>query len=189
MFCNSCNHNDNEGGESKKEKTIKTRYCKYCGSIVDNKTKICTGCGKKYFRWIRFTKILTVIALILVIIATSTLCVLQYVNTQNLKEKISDLENENQYLLKENGKKEVTINSLQMEIDDLNDENLELLKKNWYNSSELEFYEEHAVMVNENSEKYHKYGCADFDQSYFGVYDVELAKLMGYSACPKCHQT
>ena len=37
-------------------KKVKARYCKFCGSLIDNETKICGGCGKKYFK-IKFKKI------------------------------------------------------------------------------------------------------------------------------------
>ena len=50
----------------KKEKKGKTKYCSRCGSVIDNNTKVCTGCGKKYFRGIRFNKFSVIIFLLVV---------------------------------------------------------------------------------------------------------------------------
>ena len=165
----------------KKEKPIKTKYCSRCGSVVDNKTKVCTGCGKKYFRGFRFTKFsITVIALALVIATVSTLCVLQNINTQELKDEISDLE-------KQVSTKQSTINRLESKVDDLEDEISDLKFGNLTDKWALEFYEEYAVLVNENSKKYHKYGCDDFDSSSFWIYNINAAEQKGYYACSKCH--
>ncbi len=164
-----------------KGKTAKTKYCSRCGSVVDNKTKTCTGCGKQYFRGFRFTKFsITVIALALVIATVSTLCVLQYINTQELKDEISDLE-------KQVSTKQSTINRLESKVDDLEDEISDLKFGNLTDKWALEFYEEYAVLVNENSKKYHKYGCDDFDSSSFWIYNINAAEQKGYYACSKCH--
>ena len=31
---------------AKREKAVRKKYCSCCGSLIDNKTKKCTGCGK-----------------------------------------------------------------------------------------------------------------------------------------------
>lgn len=44
----------NENGEHDLGDTLTkntaVRYCKYCGSLINNETKQCTGCQKQYFR-------------------------------------------------------------------------------------------------------------------------------------------
>lgn len=57
---------------SKPEKKVKVRYCSRCGGLIDNGTKICTGCGKKYFKLnIKINKTtLTVASLVLLLIVS-----------------------------------------------------------------------------------------------------------------------
>lgn len=104
-----------------KEKPVKVKYCSRCGALIDCTTKVCTGCGKKYFRGLRFNKFsITVIALLSVIAAVSTLCVLQYSNIEELNEQISHLEEENSRLRS-------NIVVLQDDLDELNREYISLL--------------------------------------------------------------
>lgn len=155
-------------------KPVKIKYCSRCGSAIDNKTKKCTGCGKQYFRGLRFTKFsVTVIILVLVFAALSALCVLQYINVDRLETKVSDLEQQVKY-------KETTIKIKDATIKRLEDEK-------WDNWAKLYFFDTYAVMVNSGSKKYHKYGCSDFDESYFWIYNIEAAEDKGYYACSKCH--
>lgn len=160
----------------KKEKPAKTKYCSRCGSVVDNKTKTCTGCGKKYFRGFRFTKFsITVIALALVIATVSTLCVLQYVNTQELKDEISDLE-------RQVSTKQSTINRLENEVDDLEDEK-------WENWAKINFYDNAVVIVGDDgTDVYHKYGCSKLDTSNgYWILNEEAADYRGYDRCSRCN--
>jgi len=50
---------------------------------------------------------------------------------------------------------------------------------------QLKFYEENIGLISENN-KYHTYGCEDFDDSSFWGYNVEQAEALGYRPCPKC---
>ena len=162
--------------EPKKEKPIKKRYCSKCGSMVDNKTKICTGCGKQYFKGFKFTKFsITVIVLALVIAILSTFCVLQYINTQELSDEISALEGQVR-------NKETTISTLQNKIDNLQKENADDLLK-------LMFFEEYAELVpNDGSYTYHKYGCPKLDDdANFWILNTEAAK-QDYYKCSYCHK-
>ena len=169
----------------RKEKTIKTKYCSRCGSVIDNKTKTCTGCGKQYFRGFRFNKISVVIIISLFSIVTlSTLCVFQYLNTQTL---ISDSKAEISRLEQQVKSKDSTIKQLEDEIGGLKDEISDLEFDSIIDNWALDFYEEYAVIVNEYSNIYHKYGCDDLDESYFWIYNIDLAEQKGYYACPKCH--
>lgn len=163
--------------KEKQGKKTKIKYCSHCGSQIDPVTKKCTGCGKQFFRGFKFTKFsVTVIALALVIVTISTLYVLQYINTQELKGEIST--------------KQSTVIRLENEIDDLEKElnNYKGYRVDYIiATNHLEFYEKYAVLVNENSNKYHKYGCDDFDESYFWIFNIDYAKQQGYYACSKCH--
>lgn len=159
---------------SKQAKSVKMKYCSRCGSVVDNKTKTCTGCGKKYIKGIRLNKFsVTVIILSLVIATISTLCILQYVNTNELKKDVEALKYQ--------------VSNKQSTINRLNEENNDLRIGNYEDKWALEFYDKYAVCVNSNSKKYHKYGCDDFDESYFWIYNIEAAEQEGYYPCPKCH--
>ena len=146
----------------KKEKKVKTRYCSRCGSLIDNKTKACTGCGKQYFK-IRFTKF-TILAIILVI--SIIFNVVQLIDRNAIDER-------RYYWMNEADK-------LQGQVNDLENEK-------WENWAKLYFFDNHAVIVDEHSKKYHKYKCDDLDTSYFWIYNTEAAEAKGYYACPKCH--
>ena len=166
-------------------KPVKIKYCSRCGSAIDNKTKKCTGCGKQYFRGLRFTKFsVTVIVMSLVILALSALCIFQYINTQtatsDLQAEVSRLEQQVKSKDSTIKTKDSTIKRLEGEIDDLEDEK-------WGNYFELQFYDNHAALVDQHSKKYHKYGCDDFDSSYFWIYNIEAAEDRGYYECSKCH--
>lgn len=159
----------------KKEKPAKAKYCSRCGSAIDNKTKTCTGCGWQYFRGFRFTKFsVTVIALVLVIATVSTLCVLQYVNTQDLKDEISDLE-------RQVSTKQSTINRLESKVDDLEDQV-------WENRELVNFVDDYVVFVEDDgTDLYHKFECYKFKGESFWVFNTEAARGRDYTACPYCH--
>ncbi len=48
------------------------------------------------------------------------------------------------------------------------------------------FYAHHAACVSENDRYYHHPDCDDFDDSYFYIYNTELAEVKGYTPCPIC---
>lgn len=155
----------------KKEKPLK--YCSRCGSVINSKTNACTGCGKQYFRGFRFTKFsTTVIVMSLVIAIVSTLCVFQYVNTQ---DRINDLE-------KQLDTKQSIIINLQEEEASLRKDHL----KNWLKAR---FFDENAEIIGSNNPKYyHKYGCSALDTSDgFWIYHTNAAIILGYVECPYCH--
>lgn len=156
---------------SKKEKPIKTKYCSRCGSVIDNNTKACTGCGKQYFKGIRikFNKFsITVIALALVIVTLLTLCILQFVNTQDLQKDLDD--------------KKTTIRRLEQQVDNLNDEK-------WENKDKIDFYDRSVVIIGDDgTETYHKYGCSKLDTSNgYWILNSEAADYRGYDKCSRCN--
>jgi len=162
-----CSNIDENEAENAKFQKTKIRFCKFCGGRIDAQTKKCSGCGKQYFKGIKFNKFLiTVLILSLVIISSITLNIVQSIE---MKELIEDKE----YF------KEKTYEQ-QVEISDLN-------KKIVKSNNVLDFYEKHVVIVGDDgTKKYHKYGCDDLDTSYFWAYNIEAAKDRGYYACSKC---
>ncbi len=164
-----------DSSDFKNKPKAKTRFCSYCGSIVDNETKVCTGCGKKYFKGIAFNKFsITATVLSLVIITVSTLCVLQYSKTQKLQKDI-------EYLELQNSNKQTTINRLNDEIDDL--------ERDVTNYIDLaNFVDECVVFIEDDGTNlYHKYECSRFKGEGFWAFNVETAKVRGYKECPQCH--
>ena len=150
------------------------KYCSRCGSAIDNKSKICTGCGKQYFKGFKINKFsITIMLFSFVIILVSILCASQYSDIQELKSEIVSLET----LV--NAKQE-HIDRLKNKIDDMEDDRDE-------DRDKLEFYEEYAVLVNEGSDYYHKYGCPMFDESSFWIYNIAAAESRGYEPCFDCY--
>ena len=65
------------------------------------------------------------------------------------------------------------ISSLQFEINDM--------------ENKVSFYEQHVVFVSDDgTEVYHKYGCSQFDSSYFWAYNTKAAESKGYEPCGNC---
>ena len=154
--------------EEKQDKKIKIKYCSQCGSQIDPVTKKCTGCGKQYFRGVKFNKCsIAVIALTLVIATLSILCVSQYKNIQELNKENSDLETQVK-------NKQSTIDSLQSQV--------------WDNEELVDFVDDYVVFVEDDGTNYyHKYECYRFKGDYFWAFNLNAARDKGYKACPYCH--
>ena len=155
--------------------TSKNKHCSRCCSIIDNETDICPGCGKKIFKGIKFNKFsVTVIILLFVISLVLTLCVIQFVNTRELKKEI----NENQ----------VTISRLEQQVSSKENKIKDLEKEISINRKKISFFDNYAVIVpNDNRNKYHKYGCIWLeDIKGFWIYNTEAVKDR-YTECPFCH--
>ena len=175
------------------KKTAPVKYCSRCGSAIDSKTKKCTGCGKQYFRGLRFTKFsVTIIILSLVIAVLSTVCVLQFLNVQalgsahqteidKLKSKISSLEQQIKTKDSTIKTRDTTIKNLEKEIDKLEEEA-------WDNWSKLYFFDNYAEIVpDDGTRTYHKWGCSKLDTSDgFWIFNTAAAED-DYKKCPTCH--
>lgn len=71
-----------------KEKKVKTKYCSKCGSLVDNETKICSGCGKKYFKGLKFKNFsLAIFILYSLLIVSLILNIIQFIELQRKNEE------------------------------------------------------------------------------------------------------
>lgn len=145
----------------KSQKESKRMYCSRCGAIIDNRTKQCTGCGKKYFRGFILNKFsITVIVLSVVLVASVIFNIVQhnkidylYRNENNLKDRVTKLEEKN--------------SDLKAEVSDLEGEI-------WDNASKIDFFDEHVVFVEDDgTNKYHKYECDKFVSEYFWAYNTE----------------
>lgn len=53
-----------------------TTYCRLCGKPIDDETKVCSGCGKQYFRGIK-PMVFLCIVLILAVLALSAVAIAQ----------------------------------------------------------------------------------------------------------------
>jgi hypothetical protein len=51
---------------------------------------------------------------------------------------------------------------------------------------ELNFWRDSAVIVTTTGEKYHTYDCYHIDGRRYYIYNIELAKYKGYTACLDC---
>jgi len=64
-------------------KVQKSTYCKQCGSLINGKTKKCSGCGKQYFKFSKLVFIWCVLAVL--VIGLGGLNVYQYLEYQALE--------------------------------------------------------------------------------------------------------
>lgn len=78
-----------ESQENNIKKKYRTKFCKLCGGQIDDHTKKCSGCGKQYFKGIKFNKFLMTIIVLSAIILTSVIInIVQFVKIENLTDKV-----------------------------------------------------------------------------------------------------
>lgn len=160
----------------KKEKNIKIKYCSKCGSVIDTETKVCTGCGKKYFMGIKLNKFsIPVFVLSILLSASIVMNFIQYNEINNLSIQEDDLRMKVSGYISQ-------VTNLENEVSNLKDEKRE-------NSSKLRFFDNYAAIVGDDgTKKYHKYDCSSLDTSDgFWIFNIEAAEQKGYYACPRCH--
>lgn len=160
--------------------TVPKRFCSHCGSPIDEETKICTGCGKRYFKGVKhiFGKLfskqhiaLTIVSFVLLISVITNIVLA--VNVADLdrayginRDKVENYEDRIDGYLDR-------INDLENEIDGL--------------ENDLYFYDQHVVFVSDDGTSiYHKLDCYKFDDSYFWAYNTEYAEYLGYTPCSWC---
>lgn len=151
----------NKNKESKK-------FCSHCGGGIDPITKKCNGCGKQYFKGIKFNKFSVAIIVISMILVTSVILnIIQYNKIDTMMLRQTYLEDETKELYKELS---------------------ELRSTRWENQGLANFVDKYVVFIEDNGTKrYHKYNCEDFKGESFWVFNTEAAEGEGYYACPKCH--
>ena len=149
------------------------RYCTHCGSLIDEDTKICTGCGKQYFKGIKYFlgKIFCKKHLALVIVSF-VLLVSLIVNIV-LAVNVADLDRAYHINRDKVEKYEDLIDDYRNEIDGL--------------ENDLYFYDKYVVFVSDDGTNlYHKVDCYKFDSSSFWAFNIDAAKDKGYRACSWC---
>ena len=190
--------------KAKKVKQMKKKYCSRCGALIDPQSKQCTGCGKKYFKGIRFNKFaVTITVLSLVIAALIGLNVFQYLNNTVVNEElrktsiiIENLEVANENLEEKNEDLEGEVERLSAKVFDLGltlerqKQSIEFMEERDDENSELVLFCKDYVEIvsNDGTNIYHKYGCIYLDLSKgFLIYNTDLAEGRGYIRCPYCH--
>lgn len=144
------------------------KYAKQYVYLIDNETKKCTGCGKQYFKGIKFTARSLVVTLLAIGLSLSV--ILNVVQLANM----TDLNNNIEYWKNKADKLEDNVSDLRSDLL----ENKELVT----------FIDEFVVFVEDDgTDYYHKYECYKFKGNYFWAYNVDAAKEQGYTACPSCH--
>ena len=68
------------------ENRRKQIYCKNCGSIIDNATKRCTGCGKQYFR---AKLVIPYIAMFALLTLSICMNIMQYIHNEKAVETLA----------------------------------------------------------------------------------------------------
>lgn len=176
--------------EAKKSKQPKRKYCSRCGGVIDPQSKRCTGCGKQYFRGIRFKKCsAATIVLSLVIVALMGLNVYQLIIHFRNKEAFYQAQTTAQTLKKENADLNTKVNSQKVTIQIKEDEIASL--KNSTDLYELYFdfcFDHVRIIGNDGTNVYHRYACNKLDMSNgFLVLNSEAADYQNYTRCSSCH--
>ena len=155
--------------------TNNMKYCSRCGSPIDNETKICTGCGKQYFKGIRFTKHSAAILVLSLLLAyTATACAVQHFKIQNLNAELLSFSEQN--------------SSLQVQVSGLQNHISYLQQVTSSDRKLIDFIDEYVVFVEDDgTDLYHKYDCHRFKKASFWAYNTEAAIESGYRECPYCH--
>lgn len=147
-------------------KPEKKKYCKKCGSEIDQKTKKCTGCGKQYFHLPKIT-VLNIV-LIVLLVCLFGLNVYQYWRSTELTKDLEKANANYSEIISQYG---------------------ELYESNKAAELENSFWESHAVICTSEGKKYHCYGCSHLDDRECTVYSYEMAKRLGYEPCLDCINT
>ena len=188
----------------KKVKQPKRKYCSRCGSLIDPQTKQCTGCGKKYFKGIRFNKFTAAImALSLVIVALIGLNIFQCFNRFRFNEelhkeqiKVENLELENENLEKKNedlrrkvADLQTTVNNQRTTVQIYREEAEDLRDRNEFYYAFFCFCDDYVEVIGDDGTNMcHKYGCKKLDMSEgFWILNTDAAKYEGYIQCQQCH--
>ena len=164
------------------QQNSKNIFCKQCGSMIDKESKICSGCGKQYFRMSNFAKKpVVMVALLLIVIALTVICVFQQINISKQASEVQNLITETVDLKEQVSTKQSTINTLHSRIN--------ALERDVKSYKELSaFVNNYVVFIEDDGTKrYHKFECDKFVGESFWVYNIEAAKSNGYRECQLCH--
>lgn len=163
---------------NKKAETVNkeslVRFCCKCGKPINPETKKCTGCGKQYFKGLKFyfktiftKKRILPIALSVILIISLISNIIQAIDIKDYQDIVRD--------------QHETIDEktdLLYTFVEIGAEQYQLLK----------FYEENVVIIPTNgSNLYHKYGCEDLDTPSLIIYTITQARQLNYAPCKKCY--
>lgn len=175
--------------KAKKAKKVKIKYCSHCGSLIDNETKQCTGCGKQYFNGIRFNKVFfIVLSFSLALLLAIAFIVYQYNEINELKEGSSNNENEIDSLTSQVGWLKSEKMFLEKRVNSLEEQNWDLQYLVDDYEDLVDFVDDFVVFIEDDGTNlYHKYECYKFKGNSFWVYNTEMAIANGYNKCTLCH--
>ena len=140
------------------------RYCQKCGGVVDPETKICTKCGKQYFKFPKKQMGRAVVVLLFLAMAGG----LAYLYTQN------------QALVKENESISHQLRKAKLSYTTVYSNYQSITK-------EYGFYHNHAVIILDNQPYYHSFGCSSLPLlDNKRILNIEAAIDYGYEPCPEC---
>ena len=174
----------------------KNRYCKNCGTSVDNITVFCPSCGGNNFK-----KMSSFISAIPIAILAFFL-VLSILFNIFQGSKISQYDDQYLYSEQKIYTLEAEINDLSQQISDLESDQAELrstnsqmeeqiveLEEEMLSYEELsDFIDRHVVFIeDDNSNLYHKFNCSNFKRKSFWAYNIDNAISRDYTPCPQCH--
>lgn len=136
----------------------KRKYCSQCGGLINNKTKVCEGCGKQYFK-VFSSKIIVMIIIAILLVVSIVISLILHIQNTKLNDRIEELEIENQQYY-----------------------------NYWVESFEqIAFFDEFVVFVEDDGTNwYHKYECRRFTGNDFWAFNIDAAIIDGYKPCPFC---
>ncbi len=144
---------------NKKRKNKKIRYCKLCGGLIDQKSRICTKCGKKYFKFKKNAILPIILSLALTV---------SVIGNIEMYDELSFYE--------------WKIEQLEKDLEEEKEENFEKNDARFFLTMYI------AIIDAEKPYYYHRYGCEllDTTKSILAYNDNE-AENRGYEPCPQCH--
>lgn len=113
-----------------------------------------------------------ILALLILTTAISVLFLKEYNKNIDLQNRIYELDSEMSRLEKQYSMVKNTRDNV--------------IKTRDLMKEELDFWQNHAVIVTEYGEKYHTFGCQYIKGSSFWIYNSEAAKSRGYEPCSVC---
>ena len=135
--------------------------CPHCDQEIPNKSEFCIFCGEKLpqKKKARTTIILSILLAFSLIVAGGELV----------------------YILIREGQVSQLIDNYDHNLAIRKERINELEKKAYFLDNNI------AIVPNDGTRLYHKYGCSNLDLSSFWAYNNNIAIEIGYEPCPQCH--
>ena len=159
---------------------MKTVYCKKCGSVIDNESGQCTGCGKKYFR---IRKLFSSKVLIwILVIACTGLAGCSYFWYTGYNYQLQQVIQLNEELAKNSDELKTAksrLSNLSIRYSNLQTEYDKSIEKTL-------FLDTHIVFTTPSGNKYHSYDCYHLRGHSTYHWFKEDAESAGYEPCADC---